>query len=268
MTAPLVQMIGINKTYGAKTALDGADLELRRGEILGLVGDNGAGKSTLLKVLAGVVRCETGEIRINQTPVRACSPSRARKLGVEIVYQDLSLCNNMSVWENIFLGRCLTKRFGPFLDKKLMARKAREILDSLGLNEVDVNQPVRNLSGGEQQAVAIGRCVLFEPKVVLLDEPTASMALWEKKKIRATVRSMIRKGASVIMVSHDLPEVFELADRVLVLKEGRHVWCGPLNGLDPEGLARLMFIGKNGRNETDERPGERIDPSEGDAFAH
>ena len=248
MTVQIVEMKGIRKTYGGKTALDGADLNLRRGEILGLIGDNGAGKSTLLKILAGVIQSEAGEIFLEGESVRFASPHKARSLGVEMVYQDLSLCGSMTVWENIFLGRRLIRGRLGLLNKKSMARQAGEILNSLGLNLADVNQPVRNLSGGEQQAVAIGRTVLFQPKVVLLDEPTASMALWEKKKIRSIVRDMIPQGASVILVSHDLPEVLELADRVLVLKEGRNIWCGEPDGLEAEDLARMMFVGKNGFN--------------------
>ncbi|MFH1139766.1 MAG: ATP-binding cassette domain-containing protein [Pseudomonadota bacterium] len=246
MSVPLVQMTGIRKTYGAKIALDGADLDLRRKEILGLVGDNGAGKSTLLKALAGVVRVDAGEIRLDGVPVHLASPRRARDLGIEIVYQDLALCESLTIWENIFLGRCRTRGFFPFLDKRGMAQKAREALASLGLDRVDVNRPVRDLSGGEQQAAALGRCLLFSPRVVLLDEPTASMALWEKKKIRSIIREMRENGAAVIMVSHDLPEVLELADRVLVLQEGRPVRLGPCDGLGPEDLARMMFVGKNG----------------------
>lgn len=241
-------MVGICKSFGARSALDQAELELRPGEVLGLVGDNGAGKSTLLKILAGVEPADRGDIYIRGKKVRLRRPWDAQRQGIEMVYQDLSLCPSMTVWENVFLGRCLTGIDGwrpvPILDKRRMARRAARALADLGIELPDVRLPVKNLSGGEQQAVAVSRAVLFQPQVVLLDEPTASMAVWEKEKILRFVLELKNKGRSVILVTHNLPEIFEAADRVLVLKEGRSIWCGPLDGLTARDLAHMMFAGQ------------------------
>jgi ABC-type sugar transport system ATPase subunit len=248
MPAHAVRMEGMTRTFGAKMALDGAVLRLRRGEILGLVGDNGAGKSTLLKILSGALRPDAGKIFIRDRSVAIPSPRHARDLGVEMVYQDLALCSSMTIWENVFLGRYLARSarggWSPFLDKRRMAARAQEALRDLGIDLGDVTRSVRTLSGGEQQAVALCRCTLFRPDIVLLDEPTASMAEWEKNKVLDLARTLRDGGSSVIMVTHNLPEVFRMADRVLVLKEGRSVWCGSLDGLDPETLAQMMFLGK------------------------
>ena len=245
---PIVHMKDTQKRFGRKIALDRAELSLRQGEILGLVGDNGAGKSTMLKVLSGVLKKDAGEIFIDGERVRIDSPIHSRELGIEMVYQDFSLCESLTVWENVYLGRYETRNIFmsmvSILDKHKMARKTIEILKSFGINLSDVNVPVRNLSGGERQAVAICRCLLFHPKIILLDEPTASMALWEQEKILDLIRTLKTRGRSIIMVTHNLQELFLVADRALVLKEGRAIWQGPLENMVPDDLARMMFLGK------------------------
>ena len=229
-------------------ALDQAELRLHPGEILGLVGDNGAGKSTMLKVLSGVLKRDGGEIYLEGKPVRIDSPSRSRGLGIEMVYQDLSLCNSLNVWENVFLGRYRSRppftKLLAILDKRRMARKALEAMEALGINRFEVNTPVRNLSGGQQQAVAICRCLLFEPRVILLDEPTASMAVRERERVLALIRDLSRQGRSIIMVTHNLQELFKVAHAAAVLKEGRTIWQGSLQGLTPDDVARMMFVGR------------------------
>lgn len=244
----LVHMKETRKKFGSKVALEQADLTLFQGEILGLVGDNGAGKSTLLKVLSGVLRMDSGEIVIGGEKVRIDSPIRSRQLGIEMVYQDLSLCENMAVWENVYLGRYetrnLLKPLVSILNKRRMMVQTAEILKTLGILLPDVNAPVRNLSGGERQAVAICRCLLFHPRIILLDEPTASMAIWEKEKILDLIRALRTQGRSIIMVTHNLMELYQVADRALVLKEGRTVWQGPLKTTEPDDLAKMMFLGK------------------------
>ena len=246
---PLVRLNGVCKTFGRKTALDNAELTLYQGEVLALVGDNGAGKSTLLKVLSGVVAMDAGTLMIQGQPCRLRSPLHSRRMGIEMVFQDLSLCKRMTVWENIYLGRYQCRRIAgipfPLLNKAAMRKGTTCILAELGISLNCLDAPVAALSGGEQQAIAIGRCLLFEPKIILLDEPTASMALWEKNNILKMVATVRAKGRSVIIVTHDLPEVFHVADRVMVLKEGRNVWTGPLDDLSPEDLAQMMFVGKN-----------------------
>ena len=248
MASPLVELKYIHKSFNGKTALNGANITIRQGEILGLVGDNGAGKSTLLKVLAGFHAEDRGEILMNGQRVHFSSPRQARDHGIEMVYQDLSLCGNMTIWENMFIGRYQTRTIGrislPFLDKSAMEVKARNTLIDLGIDLQCMNQPVRTLSGGEQQAVAISRCLLFSPRLVLLDEPTASMALWEQKKILELMMRLRDQGRSIVVVTHNLPEIFEVADRVLVLKQGQNVWCGQVSALTPEILARRMYVGK------------------------
>jgi len=244
----IIHMKDVRKQFGAKIALDETELTLERGEILGLVGDNGAGKSTMLKILSGVLQKDAGEIFMEGKRVRIESPTNSRDLGIEMVYQDLSLCESLSVWENVYLGRyeirTIIKGIVSILNKRKMARHTSEILASLGITLSDVNIPVRNLSGGEQQAVAICRSLLFEPQVVLLDEPTASMALWEQKKVLGLIHSLKAQGRSVIMVTHNLQELFEAADRAIVLKNGRNIWQGPLKTTTPDDVARMMFLGK------------------------
>lgn len=244
----IVDMKGIRKQFGGKIALDGAELSLHQGEILGLVGDNGAGKSTMLKILSGVQKKDAGEILVGGRRVRIDSPTHSRQLSIEMVYQDLSLCESMSLWENVYLGRYETRDLiGPILsilDKRKMARRTVEILASLGISIPDVNLPVRNLSGGERQAVAICRCLLFDPKILLLDEPTASMALWEQRRVLDLMLALKARGRSIIMVTHNLKELFKVADRAVVLKEGRTIWHGNLEGLAPDDLARRMFLGR------------------------
>jgi ABC-type sugar transport system ATPase subunit len=166
-----------------------------------------------------------------------------------MVYQDLSLCGSLKVYENVFLGRYLTRPFLggllPVLDKRAMARKTAKILARLGLESVSAWEPASNLSGGERQAVSLSRCLLFSPRVILLDEPTASMAVWEQQKILGMIRALKDQGRSQIVVSHNLEEIFPVADRVTVLKEGRTVWTGEIKGMTAEDLARLMFLGKS-----------------------
>lgn len=244
---PIVLMRDIHKRFGRRTALDQAGLTLFPNEILGLAGDNGAGKSTLLKVLSGALKPDSGEICITGKPVRINRPVQSRELGIEMVYQDFSLCESLTVWENVFLGRYETRsllksRF-PILNKRRMVQKTIDALNSFGIT-IDAHVPVRNLSGGERQAVAICRCLLFHPRIILLDEPTASMALWEQEKILELILVLKKQGKSIIMVTHNLKELFQVADRALVLKEGRDVWQGPLEQITPEDLARMMFLGK------------------------
>lgn len=244
----LVHLKGIEKHFNGKIALDRAELALRQGEILGLVGDNGAGKSTMLKILSGVLKKDAGEIFIQGQQVRINTPVHSRDLGIEMVYQDLALCGSLNVWENIFLGRYQTRSFfikpAAILDKRKMVRQTVEVMANLGITRFDASTPVRNLSGGEQQAVAICRCLLFQPRVILLDEPTASMALQEREKVLQLVRGLKERGRSIIMVTHNLEELFQVADRAAVFKEGRNIWQGPLKGMKPDDVARMMFVGK------------------------
>lgn len=244
----IIHMKDVKKHFGGKIALARAELSLYQGEILGLVGDNGAGKSTMLKILSGVLSRDAGEIFMGGERVCIDSPIHSRRLGIEMVYQDLCLCESLTVWENVYLGRyetrSLVKSMVSILNKRKMAGEATRILKNLGITLSDINAPVRNLSGGERQAVAICRCLLFKPGVILLDEPTASMALREREKVLKLIRALKAHGRSIIMVTHNLQELFQVADRAVVFKEGRTIWQGSLETMAPDDLARMMFLGK------------------------
>ena len=215
------------KEYGHVRALQGANLDLRRGEILALVGDNGAGKSTLLKSLCGAIRLDSGSVAINGTPVELSSVQTAKDLGIEAVYQDLSLAPDLSVSDNVFLGRELLRsgargRLG-MLDRPKMARESDEALRALGIQLKTVEIPVEKLSGGQRQAVAIARAVRWASAAILLDEPTAALGTRQTQIVIDTIRSAAGRGLGVLIISHDMPRMLGLADRIVVLRHGRNV---------------------------------------------
>ena len=217
----LVEMRGIRKTFGAIRALEGVDLAVGPGEILGLVGDNSAGKSTLMKVLTGAYRPDAGEIRILGRSEEIASPQDSRRLGLEMVYQDFALCGNLDVATNIFLGRWPTR--GGFVRARRMETEARRILGELGVDPGIVGQRVETLSGGRQQLVAIARAVSFAPRLVILDEPTANLSVVAIEHVLGLARDLRSRGVAQIIISHRLPDIFAVADRVVVLKRGRNV---------------------------------------------
>ena len=227
MSPPLVEMRGISKAFGAVQALAGADLELQAGEVLGLVGDNAAGKSTLMKVLTGVHRPDAGEILFEGRRVVFHSPRDSRALGIEMIYQNLALAPNLDVVANVFLGREVTRAALPhaveWLDERRMEFETRALLGRLRITIDSVRRPVERLSGGQQQAVAIARAVAFQARVVIMDEPTASLAVKEVGKVLDLVMQLRAKGVSVILISHRLQDIFTVADRVMVLRGGQRV---------------------------------------------
>ncbi len=222
---PRVRMRGISKRYGAIQTLDDVSLDLGPGEVLGLVGDNGAGKSTLSKVLSGAVVPDRGTIEIDGTPVAFASPADARAQHVEMVYQDLSLCDTVDVAGNLFLGREPRRRvLGlPFLDKPRMRADAAAMLQSLGIVVPDITVHVENLSGGQRQSIAIGRAASFAPKVLIMDEPTAALAVAEVEAVLELIRTVSAKGVSVILITHRLQDLFLVCDRLQVMYEGRSI---------------------------------------------
>ena len=244
---PLLEMINVGMRFGLKVALENAGLILHEGEILGLVGDNGAGKSTLLNILSGATKKSAGQIRFLGKSCRKMTPRFSRSLGIEMVFQDLALCENMTIWENIYLGRYRYCRRGafvfPFLDTIFMRQSSLHCMMEVGLDEVDVDCLAGDLSGGQRQAVAICRAMLFQPRVILLDEPTASLAVKEQKRILNLITKIRSKGVSVIMISHDISQVVEITDRVVVLKEGKTIWSGRTDSVTPEELVQKMFVG-------------------------
>ena len=226
-TAPLLEARRIAKSYGNVTALAGVDLEVRPGEILGLVGDNGAGKSTLVKILCGAVQPSSGQLLVDGAEIPFSSPKHSRERGIEVVYQDLALAAELSVAENVFLGR-EHRRSGPLgrlrvIDRVRMAREAESTLESLAIEIQDVNGRCGLLSGGQRQAVAVARAIMWGSKVLLLDEPTAALAVMEAEKIGSLVTEVVKHGVGVVLVSHNIPQVHQLCDRIVVLLRGRVV---------------------------------------------
>ncbi|MGO4333599.1 ATP-binding cassette domain-containing protein [Labrys sp. KB_33_2] len=220
-----VKMTGISKRYNTIQTLDDVSLMLRPGEVLGLVGDNGAGKSTLSKVLSGAVIPDTGAIEIDGKVQSFASPADARAARVEMVYQDLSLCDSVDVAGNLFLGREPRHRIlgVPFLDQRRMHDQARDMLDKLGIVIADTRLKVENLSGGQRQSIAIGRAASFNPSVLIMDEPTAALAVAEVEAVLELIRTVSARGVSVILITHRLQDLFLVCDRIQVMYEGRNV---------------------------------------------
>lgn len=220
-----VKMEGISKSYGAIKSLDRVNLEIRAGEVLGLVGDNGAGKSTLSKVLSGAVIPDSGRIFLDGQEVRFASPADARRQRVEMVYQDLSLCDTVDVAGNLMLGREPKRRILgiPFMDKAKMHRDAAAMLRRLDIRMPNTRLKVENLSGGQRQSVAIGRAASFDPLVLIMDEPTAALAVAEVDAVLQLIKNVSAKGVSVILITHRLQDLFVVCDRLMVMFDGRNI---------------------------------------------
>ena len=227
MSDPLLSIRNVTKIFGGLVAVDGVSCEVRRGEVVGLLGDNGAGKSTLIKCVSGVYQPEEGEIVFDGAPVEFASPMDARKVGIETIYQDLALANNLDVGANIFLGREVKKRrlggLVQTLDDLLMLEESRQTLDSLQIRFPTLTEPIENLSGGQRQAVAIARAVYWEAKLMIMDEPTNNLGVPEQHKVLELIRTLKTRGVPVILITHILPDVFAVTDRVIVMRRGRKV---------------------------------------------
>jgi ABC-type sugar transport system ATPase subunit len=221
-----MRVVGLRKSYGGLRAVDDVTLDVHRGEILALVGDNGAGKSTLVKALAGAQPPDSGSIEIDDQPVSLRTPRDAEAAGIGCLHQGLGLVDALDVPENVFLGRELqTKIFGfvPQLDHSRMRARTIELLERFGIHLPKLNEPVMRLSGGQRQTVAISRLLLQDVRVVIMDEPMAALGVEEGRRVLDLVRSMREEGISVIVISHNLEHVFQLADRIAVMKNGRLV---------------------------------------------
>jgi D-xylose transport system ATP-binding protein len=216
---------GITKSFGSVQALSGVDFSVRPGEVVALVGDNGAGKSTLVKVMAGIHGPDSGRVLFDGQPISLAGPSAAVRLGIATVYQDLALCDNLDVVDNLFLGREeITPRLGEVLrslDETDMERRSHELLGNLAVTIPDVRAEVGTMSGGQRQQVAIARSLLGEPKVVILDEPTAALGVRQTAQVLSVITRLRDQGRGVVVVSHNLPNVFSVADRIFVLFLGR-----------------------------------------------
>ena len=237
----VLEVQGISKNFGAIQALDQVDLNLDRGEALGLMGDNGAGKSTLIKVMAGNFQPSAGEIRLDGEIVAFHKPLDARTAGIEVVYQDLALCDNLTAAENVFLGREAKRRIGPFgiIDYQAMYDRAGQLFAELK-SETRPRDLVRQMSGGQRQAVAIARTRLSDPKVVLMDEPTAAISVRQVVEVLDLIRRLKDQNVAIILISHRMPDVFAVCDHVAVMRRGRMVADKPIEDTSPEEVTGLI----------------------------
>jgi simple sugar transport system ATP-binding protein len=220
---PLLEVINLSKHFGAVRALNDLSMSVHPGEVVALAGDNGAGKTTLIKAISGVYRPSSGEIRLKGEPVSFATPQEARDKGIETIYQDLALADNLTIGANIFLGRePMTKRFGflPVLDRKKMADAARKTMALLDFHVSRMDAPVSNFSGGQRQAVAIGRAVYWNAQILIMDEPTAALGVPEQRKVISLIHQLKAQGRGVIFISHNLQDIFAVSDRIVVLRRG------------------------------------------------
>jgi fructose transport system ATP-binding protein len=228
-TEPVLQARGLVKRYGRVIALDNADFDLYPGEILGVIGDNGAGKSTLIKALCGAVIPDAGQIKLAGNVVNFQTPLEARQAGIETVYQDLALSPALSITDNMFLGREMRMsnargRLFRTLDRRRMQRIAREKLSDLGLMTIqNINQPVETLSGGQRQGVAVARAAAFGSRVVIMDEPTAALGVKESRRVLELILDVRKRGLPIVLISHNMPHVFEVCDRIHIHRLGRRL---------------------------------------------
>jgi D-xylose transport system ATP-binding protein len=240
---PLLECIGVSKSFGAVRALYRVDFEVRRGEVMALVGDNGAGKSTLIKSVAGIHPFGEGEVRFEGRRVTIHGPRDAAKLGIEVVYQDLALADNLDVVANMFLGRERI-RAGVVLDESSMEHSAHETLQSLSVTSLrSVRQVVAGLSGGQRQAVAVAKSVMWNSKLVILDEPTAALGVAQTRQVLDLVRRLAERDLGVVIVSHNLHDVFECADRITVLRLGQRVALFETSATDEQEVVHAITAG-------------------------
>jgi simple sugar transport system ATP-binding protein len=237
----VLELRSIAKHFGAIEALKGVDIDLEAGEVLGLMGDNGAGKSTLVKIIAGNFPPSEGEIRLDGSPCHFHKPVDARTQGIEVVYQDLALCDNLTAAANVFLGREAKRSFGPFrlLDYGTMYARAAELFAELK-SETRPRDLVRQMSGGQRQAVAIARTRLSDAKLVLMDEPTAAISVRQVAEVLDLIRRLRDRGIAIILISHRMPDVFAVCDHIAVLRRGRKVAEKPIGDTSPEEVTGLI----------------------------
>jgi D-xylose transport system ATP-binding protein len=261
---PRLRLTGINKSFGAVKALTDVDFEVYAPEVVGLVGDNGAGKSTLIKVIAGVGPADSGHIYVDGKQVSINTPNDANHLGIETVYQDLALADNLDVVANLYLGRESVRppfpALGGALDETTMEVKTLEVLRELDVKTIkSVRQPVASLSGGQRQSIAVAKTILRNPKVVLLDEPTAALGVAQTRQVLHLIRRLRDRGLAVVVISHNLADVFEVVDRVIVLRLGRRVGSFDVRSTTPEQIVSAItgaefggLLAENGQSAAEE----------------
>lgn len=242
----ILSVNNLKKSFAGIQAVKGVTFDVRRGEVLSLLGDNGAGKSTLIKMLSGAYIADSGDIFFQGRKISIQKPVDARKFGIEVIYQNLALLDNLSVPANIFMGRELTFRALPgLMNARSMRRKAQKLLDGFGVNVGDIGREVRNLSGGQRQMVAISRAVYFKAQIIIMDEPTAALGVAETQKVYEFIDRLKADGISVIIISHNINEVYAAADRFVVLKSGAVVGIKEKTKCQPSDIVSMIISGQD-----------------------
>ena len=238
----MLRVEAVSKSFGAVVALQDVSMALASGEVTGLVGDNGAGKSTLVKIISGVLRPDTGSVEFEGARVNFASPAEARAHGIETVYQDLALVGNLTVWANVYLGRELTRgpRFMNILDKPIMIANTREMLKRFVRDAPPIDESVEMLSGGQRQIVAISRAGAWGSKLIVMDEPTAALGVAETKAVEEVILSLRNKGLTVLVISHNLEQIFRITDRVWVLRRGRIIGERETKSTRPDEIVSMI----------------------------
>lgn len=242
INAPLVEMINIEKHFGGVRAIEGVSIDLYPGEVVGILGHNGAGKSCLMRILSGAMMPNEGQIRVRGQDAHIHTPNDARNFGIETIYQTLALADHLDAPANLFLGRELKTRFGN-LDDKLMLREACEVLHRLNPNFKNLGDTVSSLSGGQRQVIAIARAVYFNVKILIMDEPTAALGPSETAMVAELIKRLQAEGIGIFLVSHDLHDVFELCDRVMVMNKGRNVGSYKVDDVSKDDVLSLIIKG-------------------------
>jgi simple sugar transport system ATP-binding protein len=242
MPPPLLEARKISKRFGGVHALEEVDFRLYPGEVVALAGDNGAGKSTLTKIISGVFPPDSGELAFRGEEVALANPQDARARGIETIYQDLALADNLDVGANVFLGRePMTRRFGlPVIDRRRMRAEAALTLDTLDIGLDRLDRPVRALSGGQRQCVAIGRALHWQAQVMIMDEPTAALGVPEQRKVLALIQSLKARGVGIVFISHNLQDIFAASDRIVVLRRGVNAGERATASANPDEIVRMM----------------------------
>ena len=241
---PLVEMRNIHKRFGGVHAVQGVTINLMPGEVVGVLGHNGAGKTVLMKSLSGAIPCDEGDILINGQKVDIKRPRDSRRYGIETIYQTLALSDNLDAPANLFLGREIMTPYGT-LDDGAMENEARKVIQRLNPNFTNIKDPVRNMSGGQRQSVAIARAIYFNAKILIMDEPTAALGPHETAMVAELIKQLKSEGIGIFLISHDLHDVFDLADRVSVIKNGTLVGTQKTNQVTKDEVLGMIILGKN-----------------------
>jgi ABC-type sugar transport system ATPase subunit len=240
---PILRAVELYKHFGGLVAVNQVSLDVYPGEVIGLVGDNGAGKSTFIKMVSGVLRPDAGQIFLDGNEITFASPMEARGRGIETIYQDLALCENLDATVNIFLGREPVHKFlglADVVDRRSMLKESRKVLDQLDIQIPNLRRPIRQMSGGQRQSVAIARAVYWNARLMIMDEPTAALGVAEQRKVLALVRTLRERGVPVLIISHNMQDVFAVADRIVVMRRGRKVGERAANATTTDELVSLM----------------------------